>query len=90
MDGWKNEWMDGKMFQSLVCFMLEVKQMLRLKKKTLLKYYVIKQINICLSAAGCFVHTELFNVGMWETGNAAGFTLVNVSSGAFGISIVFP
>lgn len=60
------------------------------KKKTSLKYYVIKQINICLSVAGCFVHSELFNVGMWENDNAERFTLVNVCSGACGMFIVFP
>lgn len=64
--------------------------MLRLKKKTSLKYHVIKQINICLSVAGCFVHSELFNVGMWENDNAERFTLVNVCSGARGMFIVFP
>lgn len=62
------EWMDGKNASVTlsVCLMLDGKQTLRLTEITSLKRDVMRRINVGLSAAGCFVRAELFNVGMWQ------------------------
>lgn len=54
-----NRWKNTSVTLS-VCLMSGRKHMLRLTKITSLKYYVIRQINVCLSVARFFFVTELF------------------------------